>query len=149
MIQRIQSLYLLISAVLMALVSFLPLMHIFSEGTNFDVYALGIKEGNTTVLNTLPLFINTISAAALILIALFAFRKRLLQIRIIIFSAVLQLGSYGLGAYYILQLNSSEMAPLSTSMPAIFPLISIILCILAIISIGKDEALVKSLDRIR
>lgn len=150
MLQRIQSLFILAALTLMVLVSFLPLVHFLSEdGLHYGLYASGIYTGAETILATLPLLILTLSSSAFNAIALISFKKRMLQIRLLIFSIILQLGVYAMGAYYLLQLNEGFASPLSPSLPVTFPLISAILCFLAVRAIGKDEALVRSLDRIR
>jgi len=150
MLQRIQSVYIFIALILMALSSYLPLVELLTEdGQNYIAYASGIRLGSETILSTLPLVILTISSTAINAIALFSFKKRMLQIRFLIFSIILQLGTYGLAAYYFLQLNEGFSHLTNPSLPITFPLISVILCFLAIRAIGKDEALVRSLDRIR
>lgn len=149
MIQRIQSLYILVTTVLLTLTAILPLMELIATDGNFIFAASGITQGNNTILATLPLFILIIAASSLNAISLFSFRKRMLQIRLLVFSAILQLGSYGLGAYYLLQIKDGISGAMSPSIALTFPIVAVILSYLAIRSIGKDEALVKSLDRIR
>ena len=60
------------------------------------------------------------------------------------------LGFYGLFAFFCWNLDS-RIDPLSLSLKIAlsFPLVSLILDYLAIRNIGADEALVRSLDRLR
>lgn len=149
MIQRIQSLYILTATVLMGMSASLPLMAFIATGDDYSFTASGIAQGESTVLETLPLFILLLAATTLNAITFFSFKKRMIQIRLLAFSIILQLGSYGLGAYYVLQIKSGIDGAMSPSIATVFPLVAAILSVLAIRSIGKDEALVKSLDRIR
>lgn len=149
MIQRIQSLYILVATALMALASSMPLVSFMSADGDYQFAASGITQSETTVLATLPLFILALVATAFNALAFINFKRRMLQIRLLVFSIILQLGSYGLGAYYLLQIKSSIVGPASFALPITFPIAAAILSFLALRAIGKDEALVKSLDRIR
>ena len=149
MIQRIQSLYILIATVLMALASRLPLMELTTTDGVHIFTASGIMQGDTIALATLPLFILLLTATGMNAVCFFSFRKRMLQIRLLVFSIILQLGSYGLGAYYLLQIKDGIDSITSPSLTLTFPIVAAILSFLAIRATAKDEALVKSLDRIR
>lgn len=149
MIQRIQSLYILAATAVLALASRLPLMEFMTNDGDYQLFASGIKQGDASILATTPLLILLLIATGLNTLSFISYKKRMLQIRLLVFSIILQLGSYGLGAYYLLQIKESIVGPVSGLIPTTFPIIAAILSFLAIRSIGKDEALVKSLDRIR
>ncbi len=149
MIQRIQSLYLTLSIILMAFLLKLPLSTITTDSEQLSFYASGIKENGISILQTTPMLILIITLLTLDIVALFSFKKRILQMRLLSFSIIMKLGSYLLGAFYVLQFKSSEGFTFLPHFSIIFPLVGIILLYLAIRAIGKDEALVKSLDRIR
>lgn len=149
MIQRIQSLYILIATVLLALSSTLPLMELTTTDGVHIFTASSITQSDNAVLATLPLYILLLTATAMNAICFFSFRKRMLQIRLLVFSIILQLGSYGLGAYYLLQIKDGIDSITSPSLALTFPIVAAILSFLAIRATAKDEALVKSLDRIR
>jgi intracellular septation protein A len=89
--------------------------------------------------------------AALILIihlvALFMYKKRIRQMRILVFAILLMLGLFGM--FYFFTYYSFSGAEISFKITVVFPLVAIILDYLAIRNIGKDEALVRSIDRIR
>ena len=79
-----------------------------------------------------------------------ATRKRILQIRLCVFNALLILGFYGFFAFLIYSLKGDmEGASVSVKIALSFPLVNLILDYLAIRNIGADEALVRSLDRLR
>ena len=156
MLQRIQTLYLLIVVVAMSLTLFLPSMHAISpEGID---YALSTLRGFYPVeqggfhLNGVTMWL-TITNVVILLIALFTifmYKWRIIQIRFSIFNMVLLIGYYAIfffTRYVILQQNTMDST--TFSWPIILPLISAILTYLALRAIGKDEALVRSLDRLR
>jgi len=95
----------------------------------------------------------TITNVVILLIALFTifmYKWRIIQIRFSIFNMVLLIGYYAIfffTRYVILQQNTMDST--TFSWPIILPLISAILTYLALRAIGKDEALVRSLDRLR
>lgn len=85
------------------------------------------------------------------------FRKRMRQLRLVILSTILLVGyvaTYAVFAYYY-HANIEQAALLSmvptfhVKFAAVLPALSIILNCLAIQGIRKDEALVRSLDRLR
>ena len=149
MIQRIQSLFILITITLMAFFATSPLAGIMTTDKAMTFFANGVKSAETTVLETLPMLILVVAIISLDVFSFVSFKKRILQIRLLTFSMVLKLGSYGLGAFYILQYKSEAGFEFIPKYAISFPVIGFILSLLAIRAIGKDEALVKSLERIR
>jgi hypothetical protein len=75
------------------------------------------------------------------------YKKRIRQIRVAVFTIVLLLGLFGIFFYFTYA--GFEGAKVAFKIPVAFPLIAIILDYLAIRAIGKDEALIRSLNRIR
>ena len=155
MIQRIQTAYLLIVAGLFISLLFLPLAAIQSGNTMylFDVTGLNaLTQPSELVFPTWSL----ISIDAIIVLAsfiiLFMYKKRILQIRLCVFNTILIIGFCALSGFYLWQFGKSPELPdmkIYMKIWAAFPLISIILNYLAIRNIGADEALVRSLERLR
>ena len=146
MLQRIQTVYLLIIMALTIAILFLPLAVLQSGDQLFTFDATGIS----TMAAQPELIYPTWGLFALALLTIFLFKKRILQIRICVFNAILMLGFYGLFAFFYWDLgNQKEIFSLSLKIAFSFPLISLILDYLAIRNIGADEALVRSLDRLR
>ncbi|MGV8096526.1 MAG: DUF4293 domain-containing protein [Mangrovibacterium sp.] len=147
MIQRIQTVYILLSAILTGLLFLLP----FAEIAQYDqLYLFDIRGivGNDTVQeNGLPVAFLVGAILLLHVLALFIYKKRILQIRILVFTIVLMIGLLGL--FYLFTYYAFDNARFSFKMAVIFPLIAIILDYLAIRNIRKDEALIRSIDRIR
>ena len=104
MIQRIQTLYLLIIAALMAVTLFSGLAWFAGDAGEFGLYAFGLKtaEGEL-VQSTVYMGVLLALACALPLVTIFLFRRRLLQIRLCVVEMVLLLGSLVMeGVYYFL-----------------------------------------------
>jgi hypothetical protein len=155
MIQRIQTLYLLLVVVLTTVTFFSPvagLQHA-EQAAIYEMSYRGLFEmnvsGNNMLANTWMLTALMALIPLLSFITIILFKKRMLQIRLIIFNIVLMAGFYGLMFIYLWQYGKSLEASLFLEIPAAFPLVGIILSIMAIRAIGKDEALIKSLNRIR
>ncbi|MBL7110536.1 MAG: DUF4293 domain-containing protein [Bacteroidales bacterium] len=153
MIQRIQTIYLLFATVLISLMHFFPIVKILTVSNAIVVFrshgffAESMAEG---LLPSVPFFILISVVMLLYVAAIFLFRNRNLQARICRLNILLLIGSLGLMTYYILQMYK-KMAGVEYSfqIAVLFPLISIVLTWLAIRGIVKDEALVRSVDKIR
>jgi hypothetical protein len=153
MIQRIQTVYLLLALFLTGDLFFINLANLASETATYNLLYSGIEEvssiPSTTVMPANALTILLGMTVLLITIIIFMFKKRLLQIRIAGLTLGLLVGLSGL-IFYFGKAGAKELAAEVSYTPAIvLPLIAIIFIIMAIRAIGKDEALVKSLDRIR
>lgn len=154
MIQRIQSLFLLVSAILMILIVFLPFGSlILKTGAVVDFGALGLTiQTNTETIvkfSTWPVLVMVSMSGLISLITIFLFKKRVLQIRLCAFNLVISLGCIALMFIYLHQAGKYFDAKVYYSILIAFPAVSAILLWLAIRSIGKDEALIRSIDRIR
>lgn len=155
MIQRIQTVYLLIVAGLFIALMFLPLA-VLQSGDQF--YAFEVS-GLNTVTNPSELVYPTwslMAVAAIIIILsfviIFMYKKRVLQMRMCVFNALLIIGFCALFAFYMWRFSKSADLPgmqFSLRLWAAFPIIALILDYLAIRNIGADEALVRSLERLR
>lgn len=147
MIQRIQTIYILISGLLVASLSKVKLADISVNSNLMELTAKGITKGEELIFNGLPLLILISIITLLHVVATFLFKKRILQIRILIFNIILLLGLFGLFFYFTY--SGFDGAKVAFKLPVAFPIVAIVLDWLAIRSIGKDEALVRSLNRIR
>jgi hypothetical protein len=93
-----------------------------------------------------PLLMLTIAATAAIIATILLYKVRLLQIRISIFNSIILLGLQGWIAYYIF---FDPIPSSSFSITAVFPIAAFILTLVAIRYIGRDEAMIRSLSRLR
>ncbi len=84
------------------------------------------------------------------LVTIWLYKHRQLQIRLTVFNSLLMLGYYGMFFLYLYYFKGRyEAEAVHVLLPAIFPLVCIVLNILAIRGIAKDDALVKSYERLR
>ena len=155
MIQRIQTVYLLLATVLMSLTLFLPLATSWCGVDEVVVKAFSIS-GTLGFDAPLPIYLGAVLSVATLLpfVIIFLFKNRLTQIRLCVSAIVLLLGSAAMIALYCYRLYtllSAMMAELHITLgfASIMPVVAIIFVALAIRGIAKDEALVRSLDRIR
>jgi hypothetical protein len=93
-----------------------------------------------------PILTIDIVAMVAVILTIFLYKARMVQIRISIFNTVVLLGQQGLITYYIF---FKPVLGATFSITAVFPLAAAILTILAIRYIGRDEATVRSLNRLR
>lgn len=147
MIQRIQTIYVFISALLITSLMKLKFADLSVNNELFTFVARGIYNGEELIFNGLAIFVFIPVIALLHIIAIFLYKKRILQIRILVFSMVLLLGLFGL-FFYFTYAGFTDVQ-VAFKVPVVFPVIAAILDFLAIRAIGKDEALVRSLNRIR
>ena len=155
MIQRIQTLYLLLAAVLMSLTLFLPLATILDGSNEIVVKAFSVS-GLQDAAGALPIYLGLLLAltTALLLTIIFLFKRRMLQIRLCVSAIVLLVGStafIGLYCYRLCDLLASLEGDkvFTLGFASLMPVVAIIPVVLAIRGIARDEALVRSLDRIR
>lgn len=144
MLQRIQTLYLLIVTALMTTLCFVPMASytiadVEEKFVAFDFWWVG------------ALFAI---CALLAFVIIWLFKNRLAQIRLLVVEIVLLVGAQIFAAWYSIGITrqvaaAGELSISSVGTPTFFPVVCIILCWLAIRAIWKDERLVRSLDRIR
>ncbi|MEL7587094.1 MAG: DUF4293 domain-containing protein [Prolixibacteraceae bacterium] len=147
MIQRIQTMFILLAAMLIGLLFVLPFAEIAMNGQLFLFDIRGIMRDGDLVENGIPVAAFIALILLLHVFAVFTYKRRILQIRILIFSILLMLGLFGL--FFFFTYYSFDQAQISFKIAVVFPLVAIILDYLAIRNIGKDEALIRSIDRIR
>lgn len=164
MIQRLQTLYLAGAALLLIFWFFSPLATFLVGGEEFSFGIMGFSAQNSGAeniyLRTWPLLILTCITILISLIAIFTYKRRMIQIRLCIFNIVSLLGLMGLLVFYVFQvqgafeattLQGKEVVSVVTkySVVDVFPVVAALLTLLALRRIAKDEALVRSMDRLR
>lgn len=147
MIQRIQTLFLFVSAILIGLLFVLPVAEIAKDGAIYlfnckGILLDGILKQNGFIVIAIISIILAVSA-----LAIFDFKNRKRQIKIIVLDILLKLALSGLFIYYTYL--SFSGAQISFKIGMVFPLVAIIFDYLAISAIRKDERLIRSIDRIR
>ena len=152
MIQRIQTLFLLLALICMTIFYFIPFgsleMQTETGITDIPMGLYGIDYGEEHY-STLPLLILLSIVVLILLTTIFMYRHRVLQIRICIFNLIMTLGCSGLAFFFLYQASEKFNTNYSTSILVVLPIVSAIFIALAIRGIAKDEALIRSIDRIR
>lgn len=149
MIQRIQTVYLLIVAILMVVMMSFPVGNLIAADytvTEFTNLALVAADGTADyapwAMSVILLVVGFVALGTI-----FLYRKRMLQIRLTLFSIILLVGYYATLVTFVLMLKGeNSFAP---SWTLCLPLVAIVLNWLAIRAIGKDEMLVKAYERLR
>ena len=144
MIQRIQSLFLLAVALISGLLIFVtPLWY---DDKQQAFFALQGFKSDTVLLMSLALAFLLI--ALLAIISLFTYKKRKSQFMLNRLSIIINLYLLGLLLYYVLNLSGGILVS-EKGIGALFPVLNIVFLVFANKAIQKDEALVKSVDRLR
>lgn len=153
MIQRIQSLYLLLIIGLLSAMFFIPLANLnVQEGNMYSFYVHEITQNNVESSTTSLNYTGIIILGLMLLNAIFCFfiyKKRILQIRLTTINIFMMIGSIVLFWYNISSFAKDNDAQIFYNIAMVIPIVTIILSYLAIRAIGKDEALIRSIDRIR
>lgn len=150
MIQRIQTLYLLAVVALGLALIWLPVVQLVTpeEAEALQVWELSAL-GGAPLQGLWGLLLTTALIPLLAFIDIFLYKKRILQARLNIFLVMLCLGYYGVLALYIWLATLSMNVEWHILPYASFPLICLVLTLMATRRILKDEALVRAADRIR
>ena len=150
MIQRIQTLYLLAVVALGVALVWLPVVQLVTpeEAETLQVWELSAL-GGAPLQGLWGLLLTTILIPVLAFVDIFLYKKRLLQARLNIFTIMLCLGYYGVLAIYIWQAKLALGVEWHILPWASFPLVCMVLTLMATRRILKDEALVRAADRIR
>ena len=170
MSQRAQSIFFFLSALVLALLFFLPFSSFYGDFHTFDLFGHGItspdvwEEGDTPFKMTfsLPILILTVTAMILCgFLAMSLFRavrmsqfQKLLKVgRITVIVMVLCIAAYLGYSYYIIPKMAQSVDPTimepTFRAGVAFPLLALILTFLATSALKKDINKVKSTDRIR
>ena len=152
MIQRIQTVYFLIAEILISMLFFFPFAEVLGKGG--EIYHLDFKgfypeTGNNPNWMGSPLFLLGTVCFLLLLVTIFQYKRRMLQIKLSAIAVFLLLGVTGLIVYYGWSAVKMVSGTGSLNLVVLSPVIAIIIIYLAIKAINKDEKLVRSIDRIR
>lgn len=136
MIQRIQTVYLLLVVLIMGVAPFW--VSLYTDASGEVVFFNQIK----------PLFGGFLASAFLALVSIFNFKNRKQQFVVNRFNIILTLFILGFFVYQSLNL-SGETVVSEKGIGMLLPVFSIVLLVLANRAIKRDEDLVKSVDRLR
>jgi hypothetical protein len=146
MIQRIQSVYLLLAAAANFILFKLP----FAEATVPAIDSTLFKDGVYTIQDNMMLLISYVLAGALALGAIFLFKNRPLQTKVALGAIVCTAIAVILTIMnYIQDKVQTTGTEIKDGYGLGMPVFAIIFALVAIRYIRKDSALVKSMDRLR
>ncbi len=142
MIQRIQSIYLLLIAILS-----IGLTSVFSlwEVAGDKVYPLDLLTDESLLLKLIP--ISFIFSALIATVTIFKFKNR--QLQFVLVRIIILINLFLLGILIYLSLNLPGEVSSEKGIGMFIPIVVILLAVLANKAIKKDEDLVKSVDRLR
>ncbi len=160
MIQRIQTLFLLVAFVASVLLFFFPFASIYSgDGMayyKFYVYGFINKSPDSesifSFMTTLPLLLLNAIVAAAALGAVFLYKNRIRQLKVVRLTIFMEIVFIGLVLFVynkIIEKNLMASPNYQDEFAIYFPLISLVFLVLANRFILKDEKLVRSVDRLR
>ncbi len=153
--QRIQTVWLLIATVLMAIFPWQDLLYLTQTGKDLFYTLTAWELEPLRAVSNLELGVSAIGilsllSAVLSFVTIFLFKKRILQMRLCVFNAILLLGILGFIAFltwfYMKELNV-ELA--GAKFWLAFPCVSFVLQLLARRGILKDETLIRMSNRLR
>lgn len=152
MLQRIQSVYLLVVAILLVVALCMPVgSFIGADGITENVFKpLGLSMADGSFQSTWGLFGLLLLSVIIAFCTIFLFRNRMLQVRMTIFNSVLLVGYYIAFLVFMFVLKSDlEAMSFKLGWALCLPAVSIILNYLAFRAIYRDELMVKASDRLR
>ena len=144
MIQRIQSIYLLVATILSGGLIFILNLWVNEQGNEFLVMD-AFNSGNVLLVTMAVLFFVS---ALLTFIAIFQFKNRKLQFVLGRLTILVNFFLVGILVYFAQNL-SGEIHVSVKGIGLLIPIVTIVLAVAANKAIKKDEELVKSVDRLR
>ncbi len=143
MIQRKQSIYLLVAGIISGGLTFL--FNLWTN-TNAPIFIVDLFSGGSTLEKTTPVLFFI--SAILSIVTLFLFKNRQLQFVLGRLNILINLFLLGM-LIYLSQTLSGEASVSEKGIGMFFPVLVILLLVIANKAIKKDEDLVKSVDRLR
>lgn len=158
MIQRIQTLYLSLAFIAIALLFAFPMAQFFGENGAYIFSVTGLKNmvpGDPEAFSStifLPLIIVTIGIGLLILYAIFQYKNRLYQIKLtnvgVLAAIVLIMGIFFL-YIPVIEKKINIIPDYSKAFGIYLPLVALVFLVMANRAVKRDEKLVRSADRLR
>jgi len=147
-IQRIQSIYLLIAVILMAVFAFFPALTFELGGREFVYGAL--ETGKVGVTHIDPLMLTLVILISLLaLIDIFLFKNLQRQMTVCFVDIIIGLAmlvAIGIQAFYV---GGREGVTLTWSWYLVLPVLSVIFLMMAHKAMSRDKKLLRDADRLR
>ena len=150
MIQRIQTIWFFLAALVLALMMFLPIVTKEVNQIIAAIHTSGLYIGNPPLKSEsfLPLLITNIAVSVIAFANIFNFRRRSSQKRVAILNIALIIGFAFWCSIYAKELPGGVDGA-SFGVGAYLPALAILFLILGIFGINKDERLIRSAERLR
>ncbi len=150
MIQRVQSVYLALAILLLVLSCCMPLATFTPADMQFPLrmHAL-VVVSNGTIVSWLPTTLLTIIIVTEVLLvtALLSYKRRRRQMTLCSIATALE--CLWIVAYVLLCIDYHSYGTVRVTVAAAFPVVAIVVTVLARRGVKRDEALVRAADRIR
>lgn len=153
--QRIQTVFMLLAAVLLGLLFVFPVSQFQGKGFTGALYIYGLKavEGDMP-LSFSMIWISAVLVVAIIALLLYAinrYKKRMQQLRILMIAVLLTIVMLGFLFFINDEIQKADLVYgyIKYSIGAFLPLISLLLMLMAGRSIRRDEAKVRASNRLR
>ena len=165
MIQRKQTLYMLVAVVCMTIFTFAKMFTFNAADSSMTLYTYGYSiqemgaEPVSQLLNLRAVCMVLLAAISTVLMAvnIFLFKKRELQLSLLMSQYALLVGIIGYGVYYVWSFSSIYAESIAadsalTNVPGwslCLPVVTLVMNFLAVRGVASDIALLRSVDRIR
>jgi hypothetical protein len=152
MIQRIQTIYLLIADLLIASLFIAPLAEFAGKDGRIFLLTINgvfVEASKEIISRSWPLFILVCLILILLTLTIFQYKNRIRQKNLSYLTVFLLIGLTAAICFFIWRNDTMLEGTYALKIYFTFPPISAIFIFLAIRGIAKDEHLVKSIDRIR
>jgi hypothetical protein len=152
MIQRIQSIWLLLASLTIFLLLAIPVATSIQGSKEFWVQATGLfqsENGSTIKLDSFtPLTISVIAVGLMCIAVIFSFKRRTIQKRLCI-ALMAMVASLSFWTFNYVEQIPGGLSNATYNAGIALPVLAIVFCALAIRGITKDEQLLRSADRLR
>ena len=156
MIQRIQSLFLLLTIIASSLFLTCGYLDLVNSTSGYEavarfsgIYMVSSGSGNILASHLFPVPVISVLVPAVAAVAILLYKNRKLQKKIILLDIFLELILIISGFILIIPVVQHNSAILKPGYRIIMPLLSLVFLVLAYLGVKKDDELVKSYDRLR
>ena len=150
MIQRKQTLYLLLSFIFVCVCMFMPLGSFLPEGmgTGHVMYASHIAHDRNIDITVLPLFVLLLASGVMSAVSVFMYNNRKRQSAVCVWNMIALIVWYACFAFFVIDGKEPGLS-FSPAFSSVLPFVALIAVFMARRGILYDEKLVRAADRIR
>jgi hypothetical protein len=155
MIQRIQSLFILLAVAACVLLFFIPIANYLNDLSYYKLYVTGFRNmvpgavGQFSTYFTVPLMVILVAVIGISLASVLLYKKRILQIRTVAFAILMNLVFVVVLFFYSDKIYKAILIEPEFTAGTFLPLFSLLFLVLANRFIRKDDKKVRSMDRLR